>query len=122
MEKRESLWQIVKRYFNMMPDKSDEQETIERIEAGVPFKGANLWVLVFAIFIASLGLNVNSTAVIIGAMLISPLMGPILGMGLAMVALVDMPRTVLNTTGDIAATFIAARSENMVDMKKYLAQ
>ncbi len=46
----------------------------------------------------------------------------ILGMGLAMVALVDMPRTVLNTTGDIAATFIAARSENMVDMKKYLAQ
>ena len=46
----------------------------------------------------------------------------ILGMGLAMVALVDMPRTVLNTTGDIAATFIAARSENMVDMKKYHAQ
>jgi uncharacterized hydrophobic protein (TIGR00271 family) len=74
---------MVKRYFNMMPDKSDEQETIERIEAGVPFRGANLWVLVFAIFIASLGLNVNSTAVIIGAMLISPLMGPILGMGLA---------------------------------------
>ena len=46
----------------------------------------------------------------------------ILGMGLAMVALVDMPRTVLNTTGDIAATFIAARSENMVNMKKYHAQ
>ena len=45
--------------------------------------GANLWVLIFAIFIASLGLNVNSTAVIIGAMLISPLMGPIIGMGLA---------------------------------------
>ncbi|MBR3454223.1 MAG: DUF389 domain-containing protein [Bacteroidaceae bacterium] len=82
-EKNRSLWQLVKRYFNMMPDKSDEQETIERIEAGVPFRGANLWVLVFAIFIASLGLNVNSTAVIIGAMLISPLMGPILGMGLA---------------------------------------
>ncbi len=82
-ERNRSLWQMVKRYFNMMPDKSDEQETIERIEAGVPFRGANLWVLVFAIFIASLGLNVNSTAVIIGAMLISPLMGPILGMGLA---------------------------------------
>lgn len=82
-ERNRSLWQMVKRYFNMMPDKSDEQETIERIEAGVPFQGANLWVLVFAIFIASLGLNVNSTAVIIGAMLISPLMGPILGMGLA---------------------------------------
>ena len=83
MEKSDNLWLILKRYFNMMPDKTDEKETIERIEAGVPFRGANLWVLVFAIFIASLGLNVNSTAVIIGAMLISPLMGPILGMGLA---------------------------------------
>ena len=46
------------------------------------FRGTNLWVLIFAIFIASLGLNVNSTAVIIGAMLVSPLMGPIIGMGL----------------------------------------
>lgn len=81
--KENTIWQILERYFNMMPDKDNEQETIERIEAGVPFRGANLWVLVFAIFIASLGLNVNSTAVIIGAMLISPLMGPILGMGLA---------------------------------------
>ena len=50
---------------------------------GVEFKGANLWILIFAIFMASLGLNVNSTAVIIGAMLISPLMGPIMGVGLS---------------------------------------
>ncbi len=57
--------------------------TIESIRHGVIFKGTNLWVLIFAIFIASLGLNVNSTAVIIGAMLISPLMGPIMGFGLA---------------------------------------
>jgi hypothetical protein len=49
----------------------------------VEFKGANLWILIFAIFMASLGLNVNSTAVIIGAMLISPLMGPIMGVGLS---------------------------------------
>ena len=68
---------------NLQPDKTDEQETIRQINAGVSFRGANLWVLIFAIFIASLGLNVNSTAVIIGAMLISPLMGPIIGMGLA---------------------------------------
>ncbi|MBP9741400.1 MAG: DUF389 domain-containing protein, partial [Chitinophagaceae bacterium] len=47
-------------------------------------KGTNLWVLIFAIFVASLGLNVNSTAVIIGAMLISPLMGPIMGLGLGL--------------------------------------
>lgn len=74
---------ILKKYFNAMPDKEDEENTIKAISNGVSFHGANLWVLVFAIFIASLGLNVNSTAVIIGAMLISPLMGPIIGMGLS---------------------------------------
>ena len=77
-----TLWQVVKGYFNALPDKEAEAKTIEQISSGVTFHGANLWVLVFAIFIASLGLNVNSTAVIIGAMLISPLMGPIVGMGL----------------------------------------
>lgn len=74
---------ILKKYFNAMPDKEDEESTIKAISNGVSFHGASLWVLVFAIFIASLGLNVNSTAVIIGAMLISPLMGPIIGMGLS---------------------------------------
>ena len=73
----------IKYYFNLMPDKDDEQVIIEQISSGVSFRGATLWVLIFAIFMASLGLNVNSTAVIIGAMLISPLMGPIIGMGLA---------------------------------------
>ena len=73
----------IKKYFNVLPDKEDEQTIIAQISSGVSFRGANLWVLIFAIFIASLGLNVNSTAVIIGAMLISPLMGPIIGMGLA---------------------------------------
>ena len=77
-----TLWQVVKSYFNALPDKESEQETIRQISSGVAFHGSNLWILVFAIFIASLGLNVNSTAVIIGAMLISPLMGPIIGMGL----------------------------------------
>jgi uncharacterized membrane protein len=68
--------------FNLDTDKADDQETIEYIKKGIEFGGANLWILIFAIFIASIGLNVNSTAVIIGAMLISPLMGPILGVGL----------------------------------------
>lgn len=80
------LGNIIKRikvHFNILPDKENEQEIISQISSGVSFRGANLWVLIFAIFIASLGLNVNSTAVIIGAMLISPLMGPIIGMGLA---------------------------------------
>lgn len=78
-----TLWQVVKGYFNALPDKESEAETISQISSGVRFHGSNLWVLIFAIFIASLGLNLNSTAVIIGAMLISPLMGPIIGMGLA---------------------------------------
>ena len=66
----------------MKEDKAPEEETIASIKAGIDFRGANLWILIFAIFVASLGLNTNSAAVIIGAMLISPLMGPIVGMGL----------------------------------------
>lgn len=68
--------------FNLDEDKADELQTIETIKKGIEFRGTNLWVLIFAIIVASVGLNVNSTAVIIGAMLISPLMGPIMGIGL----------------------------------------
>ena len=68
--------------FSLDEDKQDEADVIESIRRGIEFKGINLWTLIFAIFIASIGLNVNSTAVIIGAMLISPLMGPIMGIGL----------------------------------------
>lgn len=69
--------------FDLHEGKEDELETIDYIRKNIEFKGANLWILIFAIFVASVGLNVNSTAVIIGAMLISPLMGPIMGIGLA---------------------------------------
>ena len=79
---------IIRKFFNEYLDlnrsKEDEQVTVDSIRNGVEFKGTNLWVLIFATFIASLGLNVNSTAVIIGAMLISPLMGPIMGFGLGL--------------------------------------
>ena len=64
-------------------DDTDIEATIASIQRSVEFRGVNLWILFFAIIIASIGLNVNSTAVIIGAMLISPLMGPINGIGLA---------------------------------------
>lgn len=74
---------FLKEYLDLRKDKDDELATVESIRKGVEFKGANLWILIFAIFMASLGLNVNSTAVIIGAMLISPLMGPIMGVGLS---------------------------------------
>ena len=78
-----SIKNYIKEFFDLRKSKENEELTLESIRHGVVFKGTNLWVLIFAIFIASLGLNVNSTAVIIGAMLISPLMGPIMGFGLA---------------------------------------
>ena len=63
---------------------TDQEATRESIIADIPFKGHTSWILICSIFIASVGLNANSTAVVIGAMLISPLMGPILGMGLSL--------------------------------------
>ncbi|MBL0955826.1 MAG: DUF389 domain-containing protein [Leptospira sp.] len=68
--------------FHLLDD-LDKPGTIESIQKGAELVGSNLWTLIFAILIASIGLNVNSTAVIIGAMLISPLMGPIVGIGFA---------------------------------------
>ncbi|AOR25923.1 membrane protein (DUF389) [Formosa sp. Hel3_A1_48] len=62
---------------------TDREATISAIKADVPFKGATAWILICSIFVASIGLNADSTAVVIGAMLISPLMGPILGVGLS---------------------------------------
>ncbi|MGO1672045.1 MAG: DUF389 domain-containing protein [Sphingobacterium sp.] len=69
------------RRFNIRSEQEDYEVIHQVMESGIVFKGTNLWILIFAIFIACVGLNVNSTAVIIGAMLISPLMGPIIGMG-----------------------------------------
>ena len=62
---------------------TDREATISAIKADIPFKGATAWILICSIFVASVGLNANSTAVVIGAMLISPLMGPILGVGMS---------------------------------------
>ncbi|MBK5270256.1 MAG: DUF389 domain-containing protein [Bacteroidia bacterium] len=73
---------FLKDRFNLYEDKADERLIVTSIRKNIDFKGPRLWVLIFAILIASIGLNVNSAAVIIGAMLISPLMGPIMGVGL----------------------------------------
>lgn len=59
----------------------DRRKVLANVTSNISFRGANLWILACAIVIASIGLNVNSPAVIIGAMLISPLMGPIVGAG-----------------------------------------
>ena len=72
------------RYYANISDQIDTESAAERIIGGIWFRGPNVWILAFSIIIASVGLNVNSTAVIIGAMLISPLMGPIIGLGLSL--------------------------------------
>lgn len=77
-----SFFQWLTPRFHLLDD-LDKPGTIESVQKGGELVGSNLWTLIFAIFIASIGLNVNSTAVIIGAMLISPLMGPIVGVGFA---------------------------------------
>ena len=76
------IWTYIKSLASIAED-TDSETTIANITKGVEFRADNVWVLFFAIIIASVGLNVNSTAVIIGAMLISPLMGPIMGLGLS---------------------------------------
>lgn len=75
---------FLKGRFNLDADTASRDEVVVAIEKGVEFRGVNLWVLIFATMIASLGLNIDSAAVIIGAMLISPIMGPIMGVGLAL--------------------------------------
>ena len=102
----QTLWQIIKSYFNVLPDKDGEKYVIKQITNGINFQGSNLWILIFAVFIASLGLNVNSTAVIIGAMLISPLMGPIIGMGLAL-GIADLDLFKQSIKNYLVSTFIS---------------
>jgi len=81
------LWISIKTFMIELLDfreDTDREATIQAIKVDIPFKGATAWILVCSIFVASVGLNANSTAVVIGAMLISPLMGPILGVGLSL--------------------------------------
>ena len=78
---KNALWSIGS-YFNIKSDLLPQQDAEQEIRSSVSFKGSQLLILIFAIFVASLGLNTNSVPVIIGAMIISPLMGPIMGIGL----------------------------------------
>lgn len=79
-----NLWVEFKKFIKELLDiqeDTDRDSTMEIVKRDISFKGHNAWILVFSIFVASIGLNVSSTAVVIGAMLISPLMGPIVGVG-----------------------------------------
>ena len=81
-----TFFQSIKLFFNELldfRDDTDRDATIDAIKVDIPFKGATAWILICSIMVASVGLNADSTAVVIGAMLISPLMGPILGIGLS---------------------------------------
>ena len=69
--------------FNLSKERESFEDIQESIIKSAEIKGTNLWILFFAILLASLGLNINSTSVVIGAMLISPVIGPILGIGFA---------------------------------------
>lgn len=71
-------------FINLHNGEEEKKKVLENVTAAISFRGSNFWILACAIIIASVGLNVNSTAVIIGAMLISPLMGPIVGAGMAL--------------------------------------
>lgn len=75
-------WLFLKHLLSLR-EETDYEKTREGIIKDVPFRGHTVYILICSIFIASIGLNLNSPAVIIGAMLIAPLMGPILGIGLA---------------------------------------
>ncbi|MBN1143324.1 MAG: DUF389 domain-containing protein [Bacteroidales bacterium] len=98
------------RYLNIESEIEDFDKIHRTIEKGISFQGTNLWILVCAILVASVGLNMNSTAVIIGAMLISPLMGPINGMGYS-IATYNFPlfrKALKNFTFAVVASLLAS--------------
>jgi uncharacterized hydrophobic protein (TIGR00271 family) len=107
------LFESVKKFLRELldfRDDTDRDATIQAIKGDIPFKGATAWILVCSIFVASIGLNANSTAVVIGAMLISPLMGPILGAGMS-IAINDidtLKKSLINLTTMIALSLLTA--------------
>ncbi len=110
---KETAWQGLKNFFKELldiRDDTDRETTIEIVKKDISFKGHNAWILIFSIFVASIGLNVSSTAVVIGAMLISPLMGPIVGLGLS-VAINDvetLKKSLINLGVMVALSVITA--------------
>lgn len=109
-EKMLQLKTDIASYFNVKNDLEPQTDIETSIRGGVSFKGSQLLTLIFAIFIASLGLNTNSIPVIIGAMLISPLMGPIIGIGLG-IGIQDftlMKRSLKNIGAAVLGSLVAS--------------
>lgn len=108
--KSSHLFDRIVSYIDLDSDLDNYDRIHETIKKEIVFKGTNLWILAFAIIVASVGLNMNSTAVIIGAMLISPLMGPINGMGYS-IATYDFQlfmQSLKNFSFAVAASLIAS--------------
>ncbi len=109
----QGLFLSIKVFFKELLDfrhDTDRDATIEAIKGDIPFKGATAWILICSIFVASIGLNANSTAVVIGAMLISPLMGPILGAGMS-IAINDVDtlrKSIINLVTMIVLSLLTA--------------
>ncbi|NEW79339.1 MAG: DUF389 domain-containing protein, partial [Gelidibacter sp.] len=85
-KKLKEAWETIKQFLFELLDinqDTDKQATIDDIKENISMQGHTAWILIFSILIASIGLNISSPAVVIGAMLISPLLGPILGVGLS---------------------------------------
>ena len=107
------LFYSIRKFFSELLDfreDTDRDATLAAIKGDIPFKGATAWILICSIFVASVGLNADSTAVVIGAMLISPLMGPILGIGLS-VAINDIDtlrKSLINFSVMIVLSLITA--------------
>ncbi len=110
---KQSAWKGLKLFFKELLDlreETDRETTIENVKTDISIKGHNAWILIFSIFVASIGLNVSSAAVVIGAMLISPLMGPIVGLGLS-VAINDvetLKKSLINLGVMVALSVITA--------------
>ena len=107
------LWVSIKTFMVELLDfreDTDRDATIQAIKEDIPFKGATAWILVCSIMVASVGLNADSAAVVIGAMLISPLMGPILGVGMS-IAINDidtLKRSLINLATMIVLSLLTA--------------
>ncbi|NWF49720.1 MAG: DUF389 domain-containing protein [Ignavibacteriaceae bacterium] len=93
-------------FISLKKGEEAREKVLENVKANTSFRGSNLWILACAIVIASIGLNVNSAAVIIGAMLISPLMGPIVGTGFAL-GILDLSLLKKSLKNLIVATFVS---------------
>jgi uncharacterized hydrophobic protein (TIGR00271 family) len=114
-----AILEFLKRQFSLVPT-TDYDGALTQVRADVEFRSGNIWALIFAILIASVGLNVNSTAVIIGAMLISPLMGPIVAAGFGL-GTNDIPLLKRSIRNLLVATVVALMASTLYFLVSPLA-